>query len=495
MNQTRTKGILVPLYLLLIVVVLYAAFHARAYDDPYITYRYAENLRSGVGLVYNPGERVLSTTTPLYALLLALLGFLVQDIPRLSNLISLIGLAVGAYSLYRLGHAWREPVVGLVGALMLPLSALMISTLGAETCFYVMLTLGAFALEAEQRHSWALFLAGLATLTRGDGVLIVVVLVSLYLIRHRRLPWAPILVFVLTIGPWYLFSWMYYGSPFPVTLAAKHQQGLMTISRSFAGGLCDLVMTRLANWRLWPAAALLVMGWIYAFVKARQWLSLLSWAVLYFVGYTVLGVSRYFWYYAPLVPIAVVGVGLGIALLCRWCEAALPLRYQRVLCIILLSLVLLPQARSVMRLSRQVDPRAAIYRDVGVWLGENSPPDARVGTLEVGIIGYYARRSMVDFAGLIQPDVAQQMREDTTYADTALWAIERYRPGYLVIDPASFPEPVVSAVERACVVRQAFEEQSYAGQLLVFECHYGYQPPICDPQGESMVSCHRIMLW
>ncbi|MCB0187901.1 MAG: hypothetical protein KDE31_26715, partial [Caldilineaceae bacterium] len=40
-------------------------------DDAFITYRYAENLATGQGFVYNAGERLLGTSTPLYTLLLA----------------------------------------------------------------------------------------------------------------------------------------------------------------------------------------------------------------------------------------------------------------------------------------------------------------------------------------------------------------------------------------------------------------------------------------
>ena len=42
-----------------------------------------------------------------------------------------------------------------------------------------------------------------------------------------------------------------------------------------------------------------------------------------------------------------------------------------------------------------------IYRAAGEWLQENTSPEDKVGAMEVGIIGYYARRPMVDFAGLI----------------------------------------------------------------------------------------------
>src|SRR5215831_10599096 len=40
-------------------------------DDALITVRYAENLARGNGLVYDAGEKVLGTTTPLWALVLA----------------------------------------------------------------------------------------------------------------------------------------------------------------------------------------------------------------------------------------------------------------------------------------------------------------------------------------------------------------------------------------------------------------------------------------
>src|SRR4030081_2329551 len=60
-----------------------------AIDDAYITFRYARNLAEGLGLVYNPGEWVLGTTAPLWAVLLAggyKLGF--TDLPWLATFIA-----------------------------------------------------------------------------------------------------------------------------------------------------------------------------------------------------------------------------------------------------------------------------------------------------------------------------------------------------------------------------------------------------------------------
>src|SRR5690606_8741405 len=59
-------------------------------DDAYITFRYARNIATGVGFVYNPGERVLGTTTPAYALLLALAARVsgYSDFPRLALVVN-----------------------------------------------------------------------------------------------------------------------------------------------------------------------------------------------------------------------------------------------------------------------------------------------------------------------------------------------------------------------------------------------------------------------
>jgi hypothetical protein len=56
-------------------------------DDAYITFRYARNIASGVGFVYNAGERVLGTTTPAYTLLLAALSRLSATIIRASLIV------------------------------------------------------------------------------------------------------------------------------------------------------------------------------------------------------------------------------------------------------------------------------------------------------------------------------------------------------------------------------------------------------------------------
>ena len=158
-------------------------------DDPYITYRYAANLLAGHGFVYNVGERILSTTAPLYALLLAALGLIWPDLPALSNALSAVAVVLGAASLFLWSRGRGEPAAGMLAALLLSLSPTLLMTFGAEICTYVMLILGGlFAYDRERWNLAGLALA-LAAMVRPDAVLAALALALYHLARRRPVPW------------------------------------------------------------------------------------------------------------------------------------------------------------------------------------------------------------------------------------------------------------------------------------------------------------------
>src|SRR5689334_227035 len=60
-------GLAMAMALLAILVRSWIAWRTHyTLDDALISLRYAENLAQGHGFVFNPGERILGTTTPLY---------------------------------------------------------------------------------------------------------------------------------------------------------------------------------------------------------------------------------------------------------------------------------------------------------------------------------------------------------------------------------------------------------------------------------------------
>lgn len=475
--QARAWGVpwWLTLWLTLVPLGLFAVFWHYGYDDPFITYRYALNIVHGHGFVYNPGDLTLSTTTPLYTLIMAGAGWLGVDIPTFSNALSCAALAGSGLVLWLLGRAWHTPVAGAVAALLYPLVPLMVSTLGAETNLYMFFVLlGMLACAHYQYVRMAVWLA-LATLVRADGALAVLAVGVLVLLRERgnlrRLPWHAAAVYFAVLAPWALYGVVTFGSPFPVTLAAKQQQGLMTISQGFLQGLLRQF------WLYWESGyyrltLVLLLPGLYGLVRYyRGWWLLVGWGVLYVVSYASLGISSYFWYYAPLVAPLIALCALAVETLLRPLRATrwhVPAVAACVLCL------LVPQLLSLRYMHQHPDERMIVYRATGEWLARTTPTDATVGTLEVGILGYYSQRPMVDFAGLIQPAVAHQMHARATYSDTAHWATLTYRPDYLVIRPGTLPTlEGDSMVQRACTLAITIEPPGSAFGMDVYACDWG----------------------
>jgi hypothetical protein len=480
----RNSTVSIFLYLIGVSALLFALFSRHNYDDPFITYRYADNLRHGLGFVYNPGERVQSTTTPLFTLILAGLSWVWSDMPHLANLIGAFSTAMGSLFLWYLAQAWKSPWVGWSSLLLYPTFSLVLITFGSETPLYIALCIGSYTFYTRKRYTLTAVSAALAVLARPDGILVVGILAVDYLLKYlqgrnntiaRRsndetIPWLAVLIFLAITLSWFIFAWVYFGSPLPATLAAKQQQGAMAISQRFAAGF----LTILGWYTAWPyklEAALAALGFIFMIWRAHRWALFLAWTVLYFVAYSILGVSRYFWYYAPLVPGFVVAVGLGMAAIAGYRARVkilsikvrtqlLSFNLQQFLTVTILVLLSVAQSNNLWR-ARQPDQRYAIYHAAGEWLATNTPSISTVGALEVGIIGYYAHRPMLDFAGLIQPEVAVKMTRNTTYEDTALWAVAHYRPDYLVLFSGVFPRLEQSYVKDHCQLAQKFTGESY----------------------------------
>jgi len=162
-----------------------------------------------------------------------------------------------------------------------------------------------------------------------------------------------------------------------------------------------------------------------------------GWAALFIAGYGILGVPRYPWYYSPLVPVAMLCVIFGGSVL----AGALGLLLLRgreqfrtwVAGGLAASLVIggFYLAGDVSAQLPQQRPWLEIYITVGKWLDANTPPGATVGAEEVGLLGYYSKRRIIDFAGLIQPEVAEHRVKSEN-----LWVLQKYNPDYIVAMPA-----------------------------------------------------------
>ncbi len=448
----------------LIVLTLGLALHPLAVDDAFITYRYAHNLATGLGFVYNPGRPVLSTTAPLWALVLAAGAWLGADLPALANALSAIAVGAAALCLLALGRQAGRPRLGALAALFYALHPLLWLTLGLETAAFLALALAAvWAYRSGRLYRTALLLA-LATLTRADGLILAAVLAVDHLRQTsevwpdfrclRRLLGAAAFYFVLMLPLLAWLTWQF-GSPLPATLAAKRAQAALGITGFYAHttylqGLGILARARLAQTPLYLLVLpVLALGLIALFRDARTgWARLLvAWSAAHLLGYTLLGVTPYYWYYAPLLPGVVALLSLGVVRvgkLGNWEIGHWSFSIGHFLAFLLILALLWSDGAMVRALHGPVPPpedpvskvlpeaKGDLYAQAGRWLCEHTPPEALIGVTEVGILGYYSRRPMVDFLGLLEPDVAEALARGDLY-----WALLHYQPDYLALTAVS----------------------------------------------------------
>ena len=65
---------------------------------------------------------------------------------------------------------------------------------------------------------------------------------------------------------------------------------------------------------------------------------------------------------------------------------------------------MLPSARGLATHWREpTDPRYTIYAETGLFLRNHLPPDAEVLALEIGVLGYFGERRILDYGALVSP--------------------------------------------------------------------------------------------
>ena len=73
-------------------------------DDQFILYRYVDNIVSGNGFVFNVGEKVLGSTTPLFTIVSSLFHFLFKSvsIPDVVAYLNIILFAVSSVYVFKI---------------------------------------------------------------------------------------------------------------------------------------------------------------------------------------------------------------------------------------------------------------------------------------------------------------------------------------------------------------------------------------------------------
>lgn len=439
-------------------------------DDAFISFRYAQNLAAGHGLVYNGGERVEGYTNFLWTVLAAGVLRLGGDLVLWCYASGVaLGLAIVLLT-YRLAARLLEPPWALVAALVVGTSQSMLLYTargsGLETGLFTLLLLAASEryLAAYGKRRAPLVAAGLllaaAALTRPEGVLVFALTAGHLLLwpwhqapgtRHQArgplsslsplsslvLRLAPlVLAFLLVFAPYFLWRVSYYGDLLPNTFYAKTGGGLRQLVRgleyagAFAltlGGPLLLVVAApwlgtwrvaLASWRGYLLPLVLVYSaYIVAvggdhFRGERFFVPLLPWLALLLADGLATGYR--FFNHTERGSVAGASAGIISGKTARQSTGSInklsALSGVNVLLALGLatgSIAALVRTQPIDITIQGLDESVWIWREIGWWLADEASPDASVAAAGAGAVAFYGQRETVDLYGLTDKHIGR----------------------------------------------------------------------------------------
>ena len=412
------------------------------FDDAFITYRYAENLAAGHGFVYNLGERVLGTTTPLHTVLLAALALVRVPAPVGSLLLSIAASGVTAAVAYRYAQRLGFDRYSLLPALVYAVFSRLLPTDsgGMETALFTMLVVAAFYCHCYGSAAASAAFASLAALTRPEGLLVLAIILSHNVLHRRVRVFLQIGLAAAVLLPWAIFAVIYFGSPIPSSITAK----LALYGRVWAEPpLQNLIFVMGWHNPLGWALFLLALPGGWWLVRRRKSFGLeILWIALTIVGLVFSGTKIFRWYISPFYPFYIVCAAATVLPVREWL-ARLHTRSTNRLALSLLHLLsprlVIPAVTIVLLVMNWPSVRYydyewrelhGIHMGVADYITAHGSPSDLVATEDIGEVGHSLPNRILDRAGLVTPAAIAHNRTGDYFG-----LIREFGPEWVVISP------------------------------------------------------------
>ncbi len=380
-------------------------------DDQFILYRYIDNIAAGHGFVYNLGQRVLGSTTPLFTLIASVLKILLPfaATPDIVATLNIVLVSFSAVVFYRLAKMLLPEHWSLFVVLVYVFNLARTIPEGMETpLFLLTVLLFLVALFKKQYYTSSVWLA-LTLLTRPDAGLIAM-LTFCYWWSERGFKKALqyTATCILVAVPWLVFAYAYFGSIVPQSLATKLHSGdiyyqsawqatkvqLAHLSRVYWGKLFDPnnigLQTVINLFPLLFLTAVAAIRWLFT----KFWI-LFAIPVVYFASFAISNPIVFPWYLSQMEPFWILLSGVGLMYVCRWIK-------NNWLVYALLIIVAIGPLTGWAHLVTTYDRGSKQdYFDIAQYLNEqNIQPTDTVGIADIGIVGYATKAEVIDFIGL-----------------------------------------------------------------------------------------------
>ncbi|MDI6807389.1 MAG: hypothetical protein QME66_00190 [Candidatus Eisenbacteria bacterium] len=419
------------LSILLLFVLVEIPFLGYITDDTFIHLQYAKNLKNGYGLCFNTGEAVLGATSPLWVFLVALFGSATQDLPAVSKILGFIFSLGSIFVFFRLASLSlkrKEFVIGAVFAFTFDAWVVRWSLSGMETSLVVFTVLLSIFLHEREKLRGTSFgvspiFSALSALSRPEGALLAVLMLA------GRLTWKgrrlrsfvfSLVLNVVVLSPWLIYAERTFGTVIPTTALVK--------AGRFAHSGAEVLGAALRSGKIILATQgpeiLAIVLFIIMVVSSgglkklprllNERFILILWLALLPSFYILRGVEVLSRYLAPVLPAVTL---LGFLSLESIYDSFRGKAGKAALWATLLAVFAISVNLYILRF--EAYPHTKNFSKgmneslipIGKWLKSNSPPLATVAVTDVGAIGYYSDRRVLDLGALVSPHLMDLLRE------------------------------------------------------------------------------------
>lgn len=420
-------------------------------DDSWIHQTYARNLAELGEFSFIPGQPSAGSTSPLWSAILAM-GYLFR-LPHLAWTYGLgwLSLVLVAYT----GMIFSEQVFGVEPShsrwvavfLVLEWHLLWAAGSGMETLLFSGLVFYTLLLLFSLKERWFVVgaLIGVSIWLRPDGLTLLGPLC--WVIYFRKQTWRErfrnlvisLTGFLLLMGPYLVFNYMLAGNIWPNTFLAKQTEYAALQESAWIERFWGQIRLPLAG-----AGAILSPGiaiMLYRTAKTRSWekFSTILW-VVGFIGLYAWRLPVTYQHGRYIMPVMPVLFTWGLAGLLHFLKEYSSWRYFWVLSRTwILSLVFVQGLFLFLGARAYAQDVAWIETEMvqaSRWIAENTQPSDLIAAHDIGALGYYSDREILDLAGLISPEVIPFMRNEDRLAEF----LDQKQVKYLMTFPSWYPD-------------------------------------------------------
>ena len=422
------------------VLLGYTLYTNHIWEDFFITFRCSQNLIEGKGLVYNEGEKIHVFTSPLGVLLPAISYYISGKISylyaiwifRLLFCIPAFMLAVYYFlKSFDLNYKNSEflPAVFLGTLILFDAKSVMFSVNGMETAFMLLFwALSLYSMINDFKiNSWITGITWAGFMwTRPDSCVYIGAIIAVaFIFSENRQKLMKRLIKPLLIGtifylPWFLFAWIYYGTPVPNTVLAKKAMSSFSFISSIKHSLQHI------SWAF-EAPYQFMGGWTdYSkyFAYFLTLFSLFYWLIpikdkfgkklsfLFFLlsFYFIFMPFPYPWYFPPLTILGFMVIVNGIWKILENFPKYTIWRIP-ILSMILFNILFFMLLIAYEMKMQQKFIENGVRKKVGLWLKKYAPKEENVYLECLGYIGFFSEKKMLDYPGLATPSSVKYLKE------------------------------------------------------------------------------------